>query len=143
MAEKPAPSLRTLQHSAAQLNFLTDQLTAGVKELEATLNSFSFGSYSSVPLGKPANQYLYFGPSAGQRALRIGVSSSYADGTVDDKPWDQCSREVKLRAAKALPILIERIEASISEQIQDAALALNCLERFLSAKEGGVVHGHK
>lgn len=138
-----------LRASADSLNALTDKIARSVTEVEAFLNdvcSAGVDAWAEVwrsdeqGAGLEAYTALVYRRIGGR--FRIGVERGVIDfpEKTELKAWAECSRDLKLETAKALPELVRQVSEAIDDRIavasETAFLATAVVATLHKAKEG-------
>lgn len=128
-----------LRTSAARLNSLTDEVAELVREVEDFLNvKCSVGITASVIIEENGDEdgawweFLEY-DRCGARFRIIVRSGHDYDGPREDseKPWVECSREMKLKAAEKLPQLLIAIADAVDKKIETAQAAKDSIENLI------------
>lgn len=125
--EKLSRSLHRLRSSAAELNSLTEAIAETVARVERFLVAeCQVGIETYVEIG------LYDGVTYDLGYRRLGnnwriVLEARQPG-VPNRPWSDCSRDLKLWSAPALPALIEDLDEQVSNRVSRAQDALGKVE---------------
>lgn len=138
-----ASAVGRLRTSTARLNSLTDKVADLVREVEDFLNvECSVGITASVKIEEDGDEngswweYLEY-DRCGDRFRIIVRSGHDYDGPAEDseKPWVECSRETKLKAAEKLPQLLIAIADAVDEKIETAQAAKESIENLIGTGE--------
>ena len=129
MSDILSASIEKLRKSSSTLNQLSDTTNINVGYIEDALREqFKIGTSASVSAGDDPEYddgEIFLAYRKIGSKFRIAVIHAFPGDEDHEKPWSDCSRELKIRTIKYLPLLITELTKKIDAQIKDAELANN------------------
>ena len=122
-------SLRDLRESTTILNNLTENATQTIQEVERFIgDDCQLGIEARIPIGDYGNASVEMVYTRYTSAWRIALRFGNDAGIVSEKPWTDCSRDLKIWSIEHLPTLVMHLETLVAERIAAAEESLSYLD---------------
>lgn len=137
MSKGITESLARIGEQSARLNQLCDEGAATIRELEDVLEKMNVGVPASVKLVDEDDGCGYWEIESfvysriGSR-FRIGHYRADASGpdSVVEKPWSDCSRQIKIDTLHRLPDLVAAIADEVEKRAKLAETAIATVKKL-------------
>jgi hypothetical protein len=122
MEELLKEAMQQIKGLTPRLNKVTDMANEVTRHVELFLNhEMSVGVPAEVAIGSPGEQTesLVYARVNGKFRIAVVVLDKATGNEVMFKPWADCTREIKLRSFRYLPLLMTKLASEIAQQLAE------------------------
>lgn len=140
MSKDITESLARISEQTARLNQLCDEGAATIRDLEDTLEKMNVGVPAEVNLRRYEDPSCYEYEDFVYRRIggrfRIGYAlSSIEPESEIEKPWSDCSREIKLETLPRLAELVSQIAIEVEKRACAAETAIASVKKLVQPRQ--------
>ncbi len=139
MSKDITESLARIGEQTARLNQLCDEGAATIRDLEDTLEKMNVGVSASLTIHSYEDhsgwyEYEHFVYRRIGGRFRIGYASGDCSPESEiEKPWSDCSRQIKIDTLHRLPELVAKIAEEVETRAKEAEKAIASVKKLATS----------